>query len=310
MRSRETNIRFIHTPAIVWGIFLIVVILFLVAMCGHSVFAASQKGLTVSPLRTELTVEPGRSVTKEMRVTNRSDQPIEVSMSAKVFKTVNDQYDYAFIDRQNDGGEPGDWVRFENRTFTLASNKSTLLRYQLAVPLKAEPGGRYISVFASTLASESTTNAEPSLQQVGSLLYVTVAGDVTRTGSLLGFTAPKVTTKDIAWSAQIRNSGSTHFRTKYVATVSSMFGMRVGEAAGDALILPGTVRLVSDTISIKTPGIYRIDYVLGLGDSPAHKYTMWVVYMPVYATVIAVISVGSLLLGGFSVYKRKKRRVH
>lgn len=214
------------------------------------------------------------------------------------------------VARQNDGEEPGDWVLFENRTFTLASNKSSLLRYQLAVLLKAEPGGRYISVFASTLASESKTNAEPLVQRLSSLLYVTVAGDVTRTGSLLGFTAPKATTKDIAWSAQIRNSGSTHFRTKYVATVSSMFGMRVSEATGDALILPGTVRLVSDKVSIKTPGIYRIDYALGLGDSPAHKQSTWVVYMLVYAAVIAVIIVGSLVLSSFSVYKHKKRRVY
>ena len=290
-----------------WGIFATACMILLTLMVSESVLAASEKGLTVSPLRTELTVEPGRSVTKELRVTNRTKQSMEVSLSAKVFRTVNDQYDYAFVDSQTDGGEPGDWVRFEEPSFTLAANKSSVLEYQLAVPLKAEPGGRYISVFASSLATNAKEGVIPSIQQVGSLLYVTVAGNVTRTGSVLGFTSPSATAKDIAWSARIRNSGSTHFRSKYVATVGSIFGMRLGEATGDALILPGTVRLGNDTVSIQTPGVYRIDYVLGLGDSPAYKQTSWVLYMPVYATILLVAGFIAISFAGAHLYRRHKK---
>lgn len=269
----------------------------------HAVTSKSERGLSLAPLRTELTIAPGTSLEGTLKVRNQTASSVKVLVSASTFKVVNEQYDYEFVDNE----EPARWIRFKEESVTLRPNEERRVEYQVAVPLKAEPGGRYISLFVS--ADTKSRLTVPSKQRVASLLYITVKGAVTRTGQFLGLESPWLTSKDIAWSARIQNSGTTHFRSRYQITTKSLTGDVLSKQNEDALILPGTVRLVSDNIKISWPGIYKQEYLIGLGDSPAHSEQRWVIYSPPYATAIAAGTVGIIaLLISHWLHRRHKRR--
>lgn len=247
------------------------------------------KGLTLSPLRTELDIAPGTSLDGVLTVTNSTKKPMTVSMNAEVFSVINQQYDYAFTEESN----VVKWVTFNRPEVSLTAGKSEKVMYTIGVPLSAEPGGRYISLFASTDTGLSEGGVE-SRQRIASLLYITVTGDVSRDGHLVSLTSPWAVFSDKSnWSVALQNTGTTHFRSRYSAKVQDLFGGKVANMTGDALILPGTVRAVSDKLPLpQWLGIYKVVYTIGLGDTPAAVKTRFMLFMPlwtIYVTIAAVI---------------------
>lgn len=238
------------------------------------------KGLTLSPVRGEIETSPGFSFEGSLKVSNSTDKEMPIVLSSSAFNVINPQYDYEFDDKS----DIAKWVSFEIANFNLSPGETKSVKYNLNVPLLAEPGGRYISLFATSdvdnTTSESTVN---SRQRVASLLYITVNGDITRSGSLISLNSPWFMSGDTSfWSAVVRNSGSTHFRSCYSIKLSNIFdGTTVASSSGSALVLPATIRSIKDNIPNPTfPGVYRLNYEIGMGDSPAAKKSQIVIYFP------------------------------
>jgi hypothetical protein len=261
------------------------------------------RSLGISPLRNELTITPGTSFDGKLTLTNSGKETLSITMSAEVFSVTNDVYDYSF----DASGKGVNWVTFGSNQIGIDSGKSATVSYKVAVPIDAETGGRYLSLFASSSPNTATTGVT-SINRVASLLYITVAGDVTRIGKVLTFNSPLITFDDPTWTATVQNSGSTHFHSLYSVTVKSLFGgAPLKSAQGDSLLLPSSIRLLSQ--SVPHPdflGIYRLDYTIGLGDVPAKQETKWVVYLPpVQSLLVLAILIGVILL----IRPNKKRRL-
>lgn len=260
----------------------------LILLSGGDVYAAQidLKGLTLSPIRNEFEVSPGTSQDGTLLVANLTDRPMAVNFSVEEFSVINQQYDYAFTLESN----VAKWVHFDMTLLTLQPGESRKVNYDVAVPLSAEPGGRYISLFASS-ETKATDSGVSSMQRVASLLYFTVSGKVSRFGNLVSLTAPSIVSDRVAWSAVVQNTGSTHFRSRYSVKVCDLFDFGLSTAAsGEALILPGTVRLLSDNIVMPDfPGIYKAVFTIGLGDSPARTETRYILYAPVWFNCLILI---------------------
>lgn len=262
------------------------------SFCGRSVFAQpATKGLGLSPLRTELNIAPGTSLDGTLTVTNTTNVPMVVGLDAEEFSVINQQYDYAFTAESN----VTKWVTFSDPEINLAAGEIKKVSYTIGVPLSAEPGGRYISLFAST-DTGSNNSGVVSVQRVASLLYITVLGDVSRFGHLMSLSSPWWISGNSKWSTVIQNTGTTHFQSRYNVKIKDLlWGGTSASMSGDALILPGTVRLVVDTLPApKWPGIYKVNYLIGLGDTPAVKQTRLILYLPLWATILMIIAVTGL----------------
>lgn len=253
---------------------------------------AVSKGLTLSPLRSELNIAPGTSLDGKLTVTNSTDKPMSVQLDAEEFKVIDQQYDYAFTE----DSDTAKWVSFTPVEADLTTGQSKVISFRVGVPLSAEPGGRYISLFAST-DTGTTGGSTSSRQRVGSLLYITVLGDVTRNGNLMSLTSPWAIGGGSMWSMALQNTGTTHFRSQYTVQVQKIIGGgTVASLSGDVLILPGTVRTVPDKIPLpQLPGIYKVVYTIGLGDKPSAVETRWVIYAPLWAIIAIAIIVAGLI---------------
>jgi len=138
-----------------------------------------------------------------------------------------------------------------------------------------------------------------SRQRIASLLYITVTGDVSRAGHLVSLSSPWAVGGDSRWSVALQNTGTTHFRSRYNVNVQNVLGHDVvASMTGDALILPGTVRAVSDRLPLpQLPGLYKAIYTIGLGDTPAIVETRFVLYLPPVAIVVSIVAIILLISG-------------
>lgn len=251
------------------------------------------KGLTLSPLRSELDITAGTSIGGELVVTNSTDSSMLVNLNAEEFNVIDQQYNYSFSAES----DIAKWIKFDPiEAIKLVAGESKKVKFTVNVPLSAEPSGRYISLFASTNIGASDNSAS-SLQRVASLLYITVLGDVTRSGHLISLTSPWNVDDKSMWSAVLQNTGTTHFHSRYNLQLQNLWGNTVASISGDALILPGTIRAISDAMPLpQLPGLYKIVYTIGLGDTPAVVETRFILYMPSIIPIISISFISMLLI--------------
>jgi hypothetical protein len=212
-----------------------------------------------------------------------------VLVYAEEFGVVNQNYDYAFTPES----ETVKWVIFDDPDFYLMPGETKDIKYDIAVPLSAEPGGRYISLFATTdtLSHDGDTNAVKSRQRVASLLYINIQGDVSRLGNLMSLSSPWLIGEKSYWTATIQNTGTTHFHSAYSVVVNdAIFGNEMSKMSGDAMILPNSIRLVVEEFPMpRVPGIYKVTYTVGLGDMPSIINTRIMVYIPNWLYVVILL---------------------
>jgi len=266
----------------------------IVTIAGSPVHAAPSpvRSLGISPLRSELTITPGTSFDGSITLTNSGKDPLVVTLDAEAFSVTDQVYDYSF----DPAGTGVDWVSFSNNSIHIQPGGASTIRYKVAVPISAEPGGRYLTILAS---SDPTTNTDgvTSINRVATLLYITIAGDVTRTGKVLTFDSPILTAGDATWTATLQNGGTTHFHSIYNVTVRPVFGNMLSSSEADSLILPSTIRLISQQIPhLDWIGLYRLDYTIGLGDVPAQQETRWILNVPPLQGLILLVIVAILVL--------------
>lgn len=261
--------------------------------CPNFVSAQTSSAISikVSPVRTELEISPGTIKYDFIEITNNSTNPTDVQLTAEEFNVINQKYDYIFTD----DSDVVKWIGFEVSTFKLEANETKKIKYSVGVPNNTEPGGRYISLFASSRIKNDGGFA--SKQRVASLIYVTIIGDVTKTGALVNFNSPWLTGRDGGWSTTIRSNGSTHFHSLQSVTIFNLFGNKVAESSNDSLILPASIKLTTNTLpNLSLPGVYRAIYKVSLGDSPSVEKKTILIYLPSWVGYVFILIIVILLM--------------
>jgi hypothetical protein len=263
--------------------------------------AYATTGLTVSPLRTEVEILPGKLAKGNLKLTNATRVPMLVRLDAEAFRVVDEAYDYKFDPLSN----VINWVRFNETVVEMQPGQSHAIQYTITAPIDAKPGGYYVSMFASTdvANANSVINAR---QRVGSLFYITVTGEASRGGSLVSLELPLFISADSRWSMNIKSDAATHFRSDYRIAIYNVVGKGVvSESKGSALIMPDSVRRIQEPLRIPDfPGIYTAVVTVGLGDSPIRQETRLLIYVPIWASVIACFVVAAVT--AVIIVRRKK----
>ncbi|MDB5167086.1 MAG: hypothetical protein JWN26_231 [Candidatus Saccharibacteria bacterium] len=261
-------------------------------------------GLTIAPVRTELQIVPGTVQTGQLTIYNMTTNDMNVTMDSEVFNVINEQYDYSF----NATSPVAGWVQFDPTTTILAAGKSKTINYSVNVPAGAEPGGKYISLFAST-SIKSNNTAVNSSERVGSLLYITVSGNVSRTGYVLSLFTPWTMINTSMWSATLHDGGTAHFASNYSMSVKTLWNTDVSSYSNSSLILPKTIRLIQGTIAEpKVPGIYKLVFIASLGDSSDAKLERYILYMPIYGWIIISIAVLFIVNRVIRIVQRRREK--
>jgi len=126
------------------------------------------------------------------------------------------------------------WITFdEDKIFTLEPHGQLTIKFKVAVPANAQPGGHYGAVLFRGLTLDNTNQAELNglgiSGRVGTVLLFEVSGDVKKIGSITSIIAPKFLSRgpfDISFKVQ--NDGNTFFSPEGTVTFQNLWTKYTG----------------------------------------------------------------------------------
>lgn len=246
--------------------------------------ASDQKGLQIAPLRTRTAQQPGQATSGQISVKNSTAGNLTVALAVERFKTIDEDYHYDFSQ-----GEHTDWVRLADSTVQLGVDEFKNVAYSLAVPADAAPGGYYFAIFAAATTGDGGTSIQET-RRVASLIYLEVDGDLLRKVNLLGIDVPWFTTKpQVPVDSRLVNQGNTHVEAVLTSSVKPLIGYSREPTSQQGLILPGTVRRLTDTAKLsQLPGIYNVGIEYQNPEGKIQKFNQLVLYLPVWSWFVLV----------------------
>lgn len=210
----------------------------------------------VGPGKVDVAIEPGTSKTVEMTVTNRTGETRIFNLTFE--DAVGSQDPETSVVLLGDDRGPysiKDYVSVPSMRFELGQNQRARVPVTITVPRDAEPGGLYGSVLVDTVAvdakpgdSMGTVPQSAIIARIGTLFFITIPGDIERSGKLTDFkTVPEQTffqSGPIDFGIYFENTGSMHLAPYGEVSISNMMGEEVGAVALEPwFVLPQSVRL-------------------------------------------------------------------
>lgn len=243
--------------------------------------SSSEERITLSPAISRPELEAGQTAEGKLTVINDGDVPYTFVLYARPFSVKSETYEPDYTEL-NERTEAYQWVQFEKTRLDLQPNQRTEIAYTMTVPENATPGGHYAVLFAETQPSEDDQSSVARKKRVGSLLYITVSGDLVHNGSLASWEVNNFQTKSpVASLVRIENSGNVHFVANASVTYSNLFGKKQFEHNQEMIILPGTTRRLAVNWS-EPPlfGIYKASGSVDFLDKTENLEEKWIIYIP------------------------------
>lgn len=265
-----------------------------------------EERITLSPAVTRPELTAGEQVRGKLTVINDGSVEYDFVLYARPFSVKGEQYDPNYTE-VNERTEAYQWVQFDKTRFTLAPGDRIEAGYTVTVPPRAAPGGHYAVLFAETQPPADGSNIARK-KRVGSLLYMTVEGDIERAGKVASWNAAMwQTADDLTSTLRIENSGNVHFQADVKANYTNLFGKKRFELNQELLVLPGTTRRVP--INWENPpafGIFKAGGTVSFLDKTETLPTKWVVYIS--KPVLIGVAVAVILITGLILLRRLRRR--
>lgn len=203
------------------------------------------------PNKKEYLASPGDSIRGTIKVRNDGDLTLtNLGAAAVDFGPNPDETgDPRIIESDDDpyGYRLSPWLSFDETVQALGAGESIEFAYTINIPADAEPGGHYGMIYIQQKNTGEGQNAVGILSKLGSLILVTVRGDVRTEGNLIEFYPGQKLYEylPVDLYTRIENVGNVHirpvgnifvydWRDKMVGTLS------VNESAGG--VLPESVR--------------------------------------------------------------------
>jgi hypothetical protein len=276
--------------------------------------AGSGNALRVSPVRTDLEIKPGNSKTIDVYVTNMSSETVTLH------PVVND-----FVAGKDESGTPN--ILLDNKQsaplrsfkkyvsplsdFSVKPNEQHNVKVTIAIPATADAGGYYGAVRFEPANVDSNKNLSLSAS-VGSLVLVTVPGDLVQQANIASLETRKVDPKtkqesigsfftggkNLVGAVRIKNTGNIQVQPfgkvqlKKSGKVIATYEINNTQPRGN--VLPDSIRRFEFDISTKATsfGKYTLEANLGYGDKgqlmTASK-TFYVVPIPIIITVVVIL---------------------
>lgn len=293
-------------------------------------------GLSISPTRSELRIEPGKTDKIEVSIRNVTRGDIVAKPFISDFESDDATGEPKLISDTNkrSSASIASFVSgLEDIPLKPGENKN--LTYTVSVPSNAAPGGYYGAVtYRAVPANEAALGSgEVALTaNVASLVLIEVPGDITEQIQIAGFkvgksdqnNAPKFssffTSKPNRASLTVKNNGNSFSKPFGSVILTNMSGKQVfdyelNNSTPRGNVLPKTSRAFTDEIKgVTKPGRYTLTASISHGTGGevlTQKVSFW--YIPVWLLALMGVLLVAIVGGIYFLYRRqfsgrKKRR--
>ena len=219
---------------------------------------ATEEGLSAIPPRLEVNVNADGTSVQTIKVRNESDKEKNISVSVSDF-VVNDNIGTPTIITATDSDNrwaASNWIQISPSSFKLKGGETKALSLIITPPANALPGGHYAMVIHSPDDQVSITNSTGATVQtkVGTLVYVTIPGDITQNAAIKNFSTPNfLEFGPVDFSTTIQNLSDIHIKPAGNITITNMLGMKsyVQFNRNGTNIFPGKTRDFEDQLNKK-----------------------------------------------------------
>lgn len=294
---------------------------FLVILTGFSSASLAQTsqsvGITVSPVIDNISVNPGQTVNRLIKITNPTNKTITLYPITLNFTTDNKEGKPVFYSdtQKSSRYSLSAWIKPNVTSLTIAPLQFTQLGYTITAPSDAEPGGHYGSILLSTEPPKLDISSPTQVSVVGligTLLLVNVPGDVVTSGAIASFDAPTFLIKGPAgFIATITNTGNTHFRPIGDIKIKNWSGavatdLTVNDTQG--AVLPESQRQFTNNWDFdwKSFGRYSATVLLVYGSPEKTMTETRIFYIFPYWLIVAIVLTIVLLLWLINKLRRRK----
>lgn len=275
-------------------------------------FATQAHALRIAPTVVELSTLPGEPIAGVFRVVNNEESTLNLKgMIYEAVPNVSDEKGFANIVAPTQNSTLANWLKLnENENITLQPGEKKDIRFVVAVPQNASPGGHYAAIALSQATVAPTGSGAAIVPQLTVNVALDIAGESVEKADIVSFGTDGGKTNfdklPVKFFARLHNGGNRHFRPTGAILVKNMFGSTVAQlpiktqdAGGN--ILPGSTRTYDfDWVGEFAFGKYTamLDVDLGGAGKKTASVELWV--MPagllVLWLVIALIIIVILVL--------------
>jgi hypothetical protein len=262
--------------------------------------------VTVSPVRLDLSADPGSEVTATVTVLNSSTASITLQSSASDFVAQDDGGKPQFVPADSSEWAMSRWVSAEPRSFTLGPSETASITVRVAVPTNAEPGGHYAAVFFESAPSPSGQTSV--VAKVGTLMLLRVSGKIVESGRLALDAPWLIEPGRVGFAARFDNDGNAHVKPAGSIRVTRLWGGTAADLpAGGENALPKSTRTFDVAWRSAPIGVYVAQATMryGEGDKAVSSGKRYLVVLP-WKTVLGGLAVFALGVGTALVIRRKK----
>lgn len=311
--------------------FVMIASLLVVVGTGKAQDDKGGSGLSISPTRTELRIQPGQSDKVEVSIRNVTRGAIIAKPFISDFESddaTGEPRLYANTDKRNSASINSFVSGLQDVPLQPGENKTLI--YPVNIPASAAPGGYYgaVTYRAVPANAASPESGEVALTaNVASLVLIEVSGDITEQIQLDSVKVLKdtkassfFTTKPNKAAINVKNNGNSFSKPFGTVSLTDMSGKQIysyelNNATPRGNILPKTNRTFTDEVkNISKPGRYTLTANISHGNGGevlTQKVSFW--YIPVWLLVLMIVVLLGIAFGAFMLYRkqfagRKKRK--
>jgi hypothetical protein len=210
-----------------------------------SIFAQAQAmSLKITPLTYKFSIEKGKSESSVISVINPNQIDINVVAEIEDFLQGDEEGTPKFIKNEEQNSSLADWIKIDLSEITLKPNEKRDINFEISPPMDAQSGGHYAAIFFRVINTQTTDNNLGVAGRVGSLILLTIPGDISMNGEIIEFSTAKYYQQGpINFLARFKNNGTNHFQTAGTIKIKNMFGKEVARLdLPEHIILPDSIR--------------------------------------------------------------------
>jgi len=219
---------------------------FLGAILGLYISAQSAFAITVSPVKIEVSGDPGQTITGELELFNGETSDVTLYSSFEEFDAQGETGTPVFSTATEDLAT---WIQV-SPSVTMKPLDRIKLPYRITVPTDATPGGHFAAIFWNNAPpSELDTNEVGVGSKIGILVLLKVSGEITEDGNFIGFGTENnqtfFTTPPVNFWYRFQNAGNDRVKPSGTILVKNTFGLKATEFNAnptDGNVLPQSIR--------------------------------------------------------------------
>ncbi|MFA5894383.1 MAG: hypothetical protein WC851_01230 [Candidatus Shapirobacteria bacterium] len=222
-----------------------------------NVQAQSATGLSAIPPRLEVTLKPGETVTKELKIRNESKTERVITTTSKDFIVTDSEgtpLQLENLDESSNRWAASSWIHLSPTSFRLKPGETRSIMMTIIAPDDALSGGHYSMILHSPKNESVLTETGSFIEtNVGTLIYITVPGDIKEDARVTEFSAPGFSEfGPINFKTIVANLSDIHVTPAGSIAIKNWLGGKTADLPLNLTnIFPNTARGFENTLNRK-----------------------------------------------------------